>query len=367
MRTPNQIDFWRGFALVTIFINHVPGLFYERFTYRNISSSDSAELFVFLAGWSVFTIVERMPQPVSTLRLVLRLGARGITIYAAQIVITMLALAMIASAAFFLDAQPLLEWHNAAAVFEEPVAAHIGLVLLSHQLGYFNILPLYVVLMLGAPFMALVWRVAPWALLPLSLALYAVTLTFQINVPTWPVEGRWFLDPFAWQLIFVLGFSLGMPTGIGGWVKRHKRWLRFVAIPIVLVGGYLTFMEIDIDPFSVPNPRLFFVFDKTFLSPPRLIHFLALVALFGGVFTIIYRYIAWPARYCCMLGRNALNVFCLGSLLSLGGQITRFIVGGTIWIDTAILAVGLAGMGVTAWVSELRARLQQESRSRSLV
>jgi hypothetical protein len=50
MRAPNEIDFWRGFALVTIFINHIPGIYFERFTFRNVSLSDSAELFVFLAG-----------------------------------------------------------------------------------------------------------------------------------------------------------------------------------------------------------------------------------------------------------------------------------------------------------------------------
>ena len=53
MREPNEIDFWRGFALITIFINHVPGIYFERFTYRNFSLSELAELFVFLAGWSL--------------------------------------------------------------------------------------------------------------------------------------------------------------------------------------------------------------------------------------------------------------------------------------------------------------------------
>jgi hypothetical protein len=37
MRAPNEIDFWRGFALVTIFINHIPGNYFERFTFRNVS------------------------------------------------------------------------------------------------------------------------------------------------------------------------------------------------------------------------------------------------------------------------------------------------------------------------------------------
>ena len=56
-RQANAIDFWRGFALVSIFINHIPGVFYERLTHRNLSISDSAELFVFLAGWSLGLLV----------------------------------------------------------------------------------------------------------------------------------------------------------------------------------------------------------------------------------------------------------------------------------------------------------------------
>jgi len=43
-----------------------------------------------------------------------------------------------------------------APVFQDPALAHVGLVLLTHQLGYFDILPLYVVLMLAAPAIALI-------------------------------------------------------------------------------------------------------------------------------------------------------------------------------------------------------------------
>jgi hypothetical protein len=58
-RRANAIDFWRGFALVTIFLNHIPGLYYSQFTHANISISDSADLFVFLAGWSLRYLVSR--------------------------------------------------------------------------------------------------------------------------------------------------------------------------------------------------------------------------------------------------------------------------------------------------------------------
>ncbi|MGT2479265.1 OpgC domain-containing protein [Methylobacterium oryzae CBMB20] len=53
MRDPNAIDFWRGFALITIFINHIPGNTFERYTFSQYGISDAAELFVFLAGWSI--------------------------------------------------------------------------------------------------------------------------------------------------------------------------------------------------------------------------------------------------------------------------------------------------------------------------
>src|SRR5215468_7523342 len=95
-RTPNAVDFWRGYALVSIFINHIPGLYYERFTHRNVSISDSAELFVFLAGWSLGLLVRSSDQTASPMPLMLRLGGRAVKIYAAQILISSLALAILA-------------------------------------------------------------------------------------------------------------------------------------------------------------------------------------------------------------------------------------------------------------------------------
>jgi hypothetical protein len=359
MRAPNEIDFWRGFALATIFINHVPGIFYERFTHRNVSLSDSAEMFVFLAGWSLRFVVTNPGQPLSPGRLVLRLAGRAVVIYAAQILITVLAIALIAAAALYFETPFILEWHNAAAIFEEPVAAHVGLVLLSHQLGYFNILPLYVVLMTAAPVIGLLDRASPWLLLAASVALYVFTLFGGINLPTWPVEGRWFLDPLGWQLIFVLGFLIAAPDqGVGAFARRHRRVLRFVAIPFVVAGGLAAWFHYSPSPMRVPDPKLFFLFDKTFLSPARLIHALALVALFAGSFRYIAPAVPPLAGYLSMLGRNSLNVFCVGSVLSLAGQIARFEYGGGIMTDTVVIIIGIVALGVTGWVSEWRERLR---------
>ena len=220
-RPVNAVDFWRGFALVSIFINHIPGIFYDRFTHKNLSLSDSAELFVFLAGWSLRHVVGRPEDPAPLHRLVFRLGGRALTLYAAHMMIVMLAIAMLAASARLLDNPLLLEWHNAAAVFNEPVETHIGLVLLSHQLGYFDILPLYVVLMLLAPLIAFVHRHVPNLLVPVSLAIYLSALIFKLTIPTWPTEGQWFFNPLCWQLVFVLGFAFSRERGPGGWVREQ--------------------------------------------------------------------------------------------------------------------------------------------------
>jgi hypothetical protein len=365
-RQPNAVDFWRGFALITIFIDHIPGLFYAKYTLVNYSLSDAADLFVFLAGWSLRLMADGGGRTMPTRNVVLRLFGRALEIYSAQVLITMLAIAMLAVTATELQNPLLLQWHNAAAVFNDPVPTHIGLAILTHQLGYFDILPLYVVLMLMAPFFALIDRLAPNLVLPAAAALYLAALIFQLTLPTWPVSGTWFFNPLAWQLIFVLGFVLAREdAGLGALVRRHIVPLRILALPILTYFTLAVLFDWLWDPTGVPEPQLFFLLDKSYATPPRLLQFLALVA----VFSLAFRYIRWfgglpYARYLvdplirmfAMLGRNSLYVFCIGSLLSLGGQVLHFYYRGTVGTDTIVVVLGIIIMAFTAWLAELRQR-----------
>jgi hypothetical protein len=257
-----------------------------------------------------------------------------------------------------------LQLHNADAVFNDPVPTHIGLALLTHQLGYFDILPLYVVLMLMAPFFALIDRVAKPALLPLSVALYLCVLAFRITLPTWPVPGSWFFNPLAWQLVFVLGFTLAdAKGGFGAFVRRHIRPLRLAAVPVVIGGALVATLELWPDPTTVPDPKLFFIADKSFNTPMRLIQFLSLVAVFSAAWPGIVRAgnaVRVPVRgvieLLSMLGRNSLYVFCVGSLLSLSAQLVRLYYRGSVGSDTLVVSVGILVMAFTAWLAEARTR-----------
>jgi hypothetical protein len=365
-REPNAVDFWRGFALVTIFIDHIPGLTYASYTLINFSVSDAADLFVFLAGWSLRLMADGGGRHMPTRDVMLRLFGRALELYAAQVLITMLAIAMLAVSAMEFSNPLLLQWHNAAAVFNDPVPTHIGLAVLTHQLGYFDILPLYVVLMLMAPFFTAIDRHTPQAVLPLSVALYLCVLTFRLTLPTWPVAGTWFFNPLAWQIVFVLGFTLARDDfGVGAWARRHIVLLRVLAAPVVVLGLLVVWFDWWPDPTQVPNPKLFFITDKTYVTPPRLIQFLSLVAVGSllfpyiralATFAVLRRPVLGLIGLLAMLGRNSLYVFCIGSLLSLTGQIVRFHYRGSVGIDTVVVILGILIMAFTAWLAESRQR-----------
>ena len=287
-RQANAVDFWRGFALVSIFVNHIPGVWYERLTHRNLSISDSAELFVFLAGWSLGLLVGSRKEQMTAARLVVRLGGRALQIYAAQILIGSMALAMLAGAAYAFDNPLLLDWHNAAVVFQDPAHAQIGLVLLTHQLGYFDILPLYVVLMLAAPAIALIDRFARPLLLPMSLALY-------FAVPYRAVHGADLAGagPMVLQSVHLAGdLRAGVCAvarrGSGGFRApphpHHPAWSRCRSCSSRRVVVWFNLMP---DPTKLPEPKLLFLNGKSFLTPMRLIQFLALAAVFSAILSTV--------------------------------------------------------------------------------
>jgi len=351
-RAANAVDFWRGFALMEIFVNHIPGNLFEQVTHKTLSQSDSAELFVFLAGWSLTHVVGSPEDPRPTRQLVMRLFLRAGKLYAAHMVIVMAAIAMLAIASRMLDNPLVLEWFNASAVFTAPVEAHIGLVFLTYQLGYFDILPLYVVLLFASPFIALLHRRRPALLLPVSAAIWFAALVGEYTFAAWPTEGEWFFDPLCWQFDFVLGFLFARAAGPGAWVRRHIGAIRWIALPVVIVAGWARFAGVELDPTLAPEPHLLFVNDKSFLTPTRIGHFLLLAALAAPLWTPIARFAPPVSKALSLLGRHSLLVFCIGSLLSLAAQILRFAFRGGALLDTLIVASGLAFLFAAASVAD---------------
>jgi hypothetical protein len=103
-----------------------------------------------------------------------------------------------------------LVYLNLKPYFADPARGMVGIVTLGHQLGYFNILSMYMVILLLTP--AMLWLAARSLrlLLAVSIGLWLVAGIFTLDMPNYPLAGGWFFNPFAWQLLFVIGLVLGI-------------------------------------------------------------------------------------------------------------------------------------------------------------
>jgi hypothetical protein len=347
-----RLDVLRGLALVMIFINHVPGNMWEHWTSRNFGFSDAAEAFVLMSGISAGLAYGNFFRPpvMQFWTGLAKVWKRVWTLYLVHLLVTAWALGL---AAWFVVAWdlPWLIHHNTVNLFyEQPLAFLIGIPLLTHQLGYANILPLYAVLLFAAPLaLILAWR-SPRALLGLSIALWLIAAQFRINLPNYPMEGGWFFNPLSWQLLFVLGLLTGVA------LKDHRRFVPVRLWLQLLAGAYLllAFLSTQFDIVSSNlghtlwllqehgAPRWVTVFDKTYLHIPRLLHILALAYLLSTLPVVRRACASRAAAPLALLGRQALPVFALGSVLCYLGQGIKSHTGQDPVIDTGLILAGLA-------------------------
>lgn len=343
----HRVDFLRGMALAMIFINHVPGNFYASFTTTNFGFSDAAEIFVLLAGFASanayfprFSRGEAESASFSALK-------RALVLYMSHIVTTMMALALFCAAAIFF-ARPgyvhdMIYNLGLTPFFEDTATAFIGMVLLSHQLGYFNILPMYVCFLAMLPAMMWLARVSLKLLLSASFLLWLVAGWYGINVPNYPVPGGWFFNPFAWQLLFVIGFIAGQ-----WWREGHalpfSPWLFWLSVAyLILSCAWIKLGYSAWGPAETLIPQHLWNFEKTYLALPRIAHILALayVVMMSPLAEWLRRIpVANPLT---VMGRHSLPAFCAGSLLAMAGAILRYEWDGGAFRDTVII---LAGLGI---------------------
>lgn len=336
-----RLDFFRGFALITIFINHVPGTLFENFTSRNYGFSDAAEAFVLMAGIAAAlaytsTIKHSMAEGVR------KAAARSFKLYWVHLLITSLAISGVIMLSNALDVQDFLYKNNFRPLLEYPVAGIVGVISLGHQLGYFNILPLYAVLILASPYLVNAAIRSPYGLLSVSAGMWLAVGLMQVNFPNYPTSGGWFLNPLAWQLVFIIGIVIGVST------KEKWSFCSFHPLAYAIAVGYLVFSLIVVrwqlwSYVQAPSlPTVLFGFNKSYLTLPRLLHVLALayaVIHLSAFSKVANSKLAAPVRY---LGQNSLVAFATGSVVCILFQVIKAKYQLTIAHDAVLLAVGLS-------------------------
>lgn len=341
-----RLDVFRGFAILTIFINHVPGNAFEKFTSRNWGFSDAAEAFVFMSGIAVGLAYTGTYQRGEFLSGARKMWARAFKLYWAHLLVFAACLVILTITIAGFDGQKMIRAVTLQPLIETPIEASLAIPLLTYQIGYVNILPLYMVLLLMAPGFMWLATINRWALLGISgLVWFALHMLFYsgiyINLPNWPQNGRWFLNPFAWQFVFVIGLVGGMSAKNGKRIAPFHPVLYIIALTYALFCFYWIQMRMGALPFNDHLPRIAKDFNKAYLSLPRLLHVLALAYLV--VNTKWPRWMAtsnlWNALE--LMGKHGLPVFAVGTVLSILLQSIRAVIPPTFWMDAVLFSAGI--------------------------
>ena len=357
-----RLDVFRALALVTIYVNHVPGTVYESLTHKNAGFSDAAEAFVLISGIAAGFAYGTRFEPGRRLLMALRAWRRAGVLYVAHMMTTLATLGIFAAGALWFVQPSLMESINIKGLVEAPVEALLGLVTLGHQLGYNNILSMYAVVLLMLPGFLLVMRLGMGSLLALSFALWLGAGLWRLGPPNFPQEGLWFLNPLSWQFLFVIGLAGAVHVRRGGSIP-FVPWLAAAALAYVVVAFAWVRVPLWGIDVSMGLPAVLTGFDKTFLSAPRLLHVLAAAYLIVAIAPLNALARTDPRNPLAILGRHALPVFIAGTLLAMAAQVLKAVYVPSLALDTALVAGGIALHFALAFWLDWLGRLEKQAQT----
>jgi len=269
----------------------------------------------------------------------------------------MVFLAVVAHTEGVLNKSLYAEEFGATNFLSEPGLALVQALTLQFQPAFMDILPLYIVLLAVLPLVLLGFQSWPGVIPVASFALW-LTVQFdnRVAVAAYPGPDRvWFLNPFAWQALFLLGAWFGWRNIHGGVSWLSHRSLFWLAAALSLAGFLIRFnwtLHDFYDPIQVlVSAKVLWPFlSKTDLGILRLVNVLAVALLVANLIPLQARFLtssaAWPFVIC---GRNSLYIFCLGILLSVLGHLVLNEFFGGLAMQFAVSVAGVVIMiGVAA-------------------
>ena len=243
-----RLDFYRGIAMFIILIAHTPGNPWTRWIPARFGFSDATEIFVFCSG-----MASAIAFGGAFLRKGWWLGTARVTfriwqVYWAHIgLFFFIAMTMAALDQSGLFEKTYISSLNLQHFFNDPAPQILGLFTLSYVPNYFDILPMYLVLLAMMPLFMGLHRIGFWAVATTSIAIWIVAQTGALALPAEPwSERQWFFNPFGWQLLFFTGFAF-----MRGWIPTppvSKTLIWAAALFLILTmpfGSWKVFLWIN--------------------------------------------------------------------------------------------------------------------------
>lgn len=281
-----RLDLFRGCAMIIILVAHIPFNRLSNYIPARYGWSDAADIFVFCSGFASALAFGQVFVQRGWAMGTARVAYRIWQVYWAHLGLFFVVAASMAAldlSGIFVRygsfEKSYVEAVNLVMFFDAPMAGLVGLTTLTYVPNYFDILPMYLVILAMLPAMMALARVHPALAMGASVALWAVAQTNVLALPAEPWSDRpWFFNPFGWQILFFTGFAFGR-----GWLPAPpvSRVLIAVAVAYLLVsipfGRWQIWTQVDwIRDWRDANAVLF---SKTNVGILRYLHFIALAYL----------------------------------------------------------------------------------------
>jgi hypothetical protein len=351
-----RLDFFRGIGMFIILFAHIPGSEFVNWIPARFGFSDATEIFVFCSGvassYAFGAIFVKMGWRIGATRIAFRVWQ----VYWGHVGVFVVIVAMLG----FIDAsrgsQYLRLGLNLAPFLDDPAHKLAGYLTLTYVPNFFDILPMYLVILAMVPIMMAIATRSLKAAAIASVLLWFVANLRLLEPSAEPWSDRsWFFNPFAWQLVFFTGFAFGMR-----WLPAPPRDRRLVIASIVAIVlaapfschyGFRCYAAWGYAPWlaDVHEAILFALLDKSHLGVLRYVHFLGvayLAFLLAGEGGRALR--GWFVEAMMRVGRQTLAVFLSGLVLAQLLGVALDVIGDGIIMQIAVNVGGCLALFLVA-------------------
>ena len=346
-----SLDLLRGVANLAIFLDHIPNNVMNWVTTRNYGSSDAADLFVFISGYTAAFVYGRMMAERGLIFGATRIFKRVRQLYIAHILLLVVYIVAVDYLAGTYNASDVVREFNIDGLIVSPVETLSQGLLLNFKPLNLDILPLYIVLM--ALFPPVLWLMLrkPDLTIGLSLLLYVAARQFDWNLAAYPT-GNWTFNPFCWQLLFMFGawFALGGESEARAVVD--SRISLYCGIVYLLFSFAMTMAGRLPDLGAMlPQPLLdaFNPADSTDLTPYRVLHFVVIALLVIRFMPKDWHGPQWRILDPVIKCGQSIAVFCVGLLLACVAQFVLMTSTRSLVLQIVVSLSGVAIMTAVAY------------------
>ncbi|MDM7256125.1 MAG: OpgC domain-containing protein [Paracoccus sp. (in: a-proteobacteria)] len=365
MNRIKALDMLRGFALLSIMLNHMPISVARNVTLSNYFLFDAAELFVLLSGFLVGLVWWQVSTRNGTGAAQKRFAIRAWQVWRAMLIGAVLMAALSALLLWFGLRHTAVWLEYGRMLMRDPLQYVIDVGGLWMQPNLIDVLALYVILIALVPLVMPAIARWPWVVAAVLFAIWMAAVPLNQMIPNQrPGKGGFLFNPFGWQVLFFTGAAMGYyRREVLAMLAPYARAMTVIAWGILLFGALVLIGWRVGEPLK-PMRDFLWLFhgpiDKWSLDEARFVSILAaswLVAVpLHGVFARLAD--TGAGRAMAVIGRGGLVTFIACVLLSIFGDAMQMMVRESVTLKlVADVWVILALWVVGEWL-ERRARRQ---------